>query len=78
MRLTDLQINLRVKDIVTGIPTKECPQLNYLIILGKFPLWGYRRAKELPNWILKGFSRKLNYIMKQRSIFVRNIKNRVF
>jgi len=28
--LTDLQINLTVKDIVIGIPTKECHLLNHL------------------------------------------------
>ena len=55
--LTDLQINLTVKNIITGIPTKECPLLNYLIILGKLHLCECRGRKELPN--IQGFRKKV-------------------
>ena len=48
-----------MKHIVNGFPTKECPLLNYLVILGKYICGNAEGEKNFQ--IFKGFGRKLKY-----------------
>ena len=56
LSLSQQQIYLNLKDILTGLLTPELPLLNYLLLIGKIYLWACRRNKELPS--IRGFKSK--------------------
>ena len=57
LSLTQKQIHLNLKDILTGLLTPELPLLDYLLLIGKICLWALRRNKELPS--IRGFKLKV-------------------
>ena len=53
LSLTQQQIHVNLKDMLTGLLTPELPLLNYLLLIGKIYLWACTRNKELPS--IRGF-----------------------
>ena len=55
--LTREFVCLTLQDVITGILYTNCPLLNYLILITKLYLWGWRRNQTLP--VITAFSSKV-------------------
>ena len=51
------RIHLTLEDVIVGVLTRQCPLLNYVLLIAKMYLWEYRRNQLHPN--ISGFKAKI-------------------
>ena len=66
LSVTKQRIHLNLKGILIGVLTPKRPLFNYLLLIRKIYLWGFRRNKELPN--IQGFKFKVQLKVRDRNI----------
>ena len=53
-----IRLRLTLQDVITGKLYRNCPLLNYLILIAKLYVWGCRRNQTLP--VTTAFSSKVS------------------